>query len=178
MTWGGSRGKFSKCSFHFSSLSSCLTINLVLEVLFFLFISFTFTHTNCDCVSTTEFLILSKCPWMYSNCTFWYMLVLPGLSQNYSVLAFLGFLLLSKDVFFILSHFSLIAIDSHGTLHLAVCVLYLRRLSESLPKWFCDQKIVLQKRRFLTVQSTIYPLLVYRYIVYLNFRVIWVGVGP
>ena len=34
--------------------------------------------------------------------------------------SYVEFLLLSKDIFFMLSHFSLTAIDSHGTLHLAL----------------------------------------------------------
>ena len=34
--------------------------------------------TNRDCLSSTEFLIFLICPWMYSICSFWYVLVLLG----------------------------------------------------------------------------------------------------
>ena len=39
---------------------------------------------------------------------------------SFCTLAFVGFLLLSQDAFFMLSHFSQTDIDSHGTLHYAL----------------------------------------------------------
>ena len=63
--------RFLKCSFHFKSLFSWLTaFTFALEVLFYSFFSFTFWHANCDCLSSTEFLILLMWPWMYSSFSF------------------------------------------------------------------------------------------------------------
>ena len=71
--------KFLKCSFHLSNLSSWMVaLNFTLEMLFIPLISFTVYHANRDCLFSTEFLILSIWPWMYSNCSTWSVLVLWG----------------------------------------------------------------------------------------------------
>ena len=44
-------------------------------------ISFTVCHANRDCLSSTEFQILLIWLRMYSNCSFWCVLVLSGLSE-------------------------------------------------------------------------------------------------
>ena len=58
---------------------------------------------------------------MYSSCSFWYVFILWAF-LSLCVLAFVGFLLYSKNAIFMLYHFSLIAIASHGTLHLALSI--------------------------------------------------------
>ena len=49
----------------------------VFEVLFRLFISFNVCHGVRDCLSSTEFLIR---PWIYSCCSFWYVIILSRIS--------------------------------------------------------------------------------------------------
>ena len=105
-----------KCSFHIYILLSKQVLALISRCSCLLFTSFTVYYANCDCLSSIKFLILFIWPWMYSNCSFWYVLVLSGLSY---VSAFCGFLLLSRD-FSTISVFFLTVIDSHGTLHLTL----------------------------------------------------------
>ena len=56
---------------------------------------------------------------MYFCCSFRYVSSLRAV-LNFCVLAFVGFLLLSKDAIFMLSRFFRATRDSHGTLHLAL----------------------------------------------------------
>ena len=62
----------------------------------------------CLACSSPEFIILLIWPWVYSDFSIWYVLVRSILtSQSFCTLAFVGFLLLSKDAFFLkLSCFS------------------------------------------------------------------------
>ena len=61
--------RFLKYSFHFTSLSSRLAaFSFALDELFLPFTSFTVCHAIRDRLSSTEFLILSIWPCMYSNC--------------------------------------------------------------------------------------------------------------
>ena len=52
---------------------------------------------------------------------------------SFEALAFVGFLIFSKDAFFMLSCFSLTAIDSHGTLFLALGLV--GKHSAAVPIW-------------------------------------------
>ena len=54
---------------------------------------------------------------MYWSCSFWYVLTLSKLSFD---LVFAGFLFFSQDDFFMIFRFSLIVIDYHGTVYLAL----------------------------------------------------------
>ena len=106
---GGILSGLLKCSFHFQSLPSGLaTFSFSLDELFFLLNSFTDCHTFRDCLSSIELLILSIWPWMYSNYSFWYVLVSSFRALSFCTLAFVGFLLsLSKDAFLKLSRFGI-----------------------------------------------------------------------
>ena len=73
--------RFLKCPFHIWSFSSWLAaFSFAFEVLFLPITSFTVCHANHNCLSLNEFLILLIWPWMYSNCSFWYVFVLSWLS--------------------------------------------------------------------------------------------------
>ena len=41
----------------------------------FSFTNFIYCHGNSDCLSSTEFLILSIWPWIYSSCSFWHIFI-------------------------------------------------------------------------------------------------------
>ena len=75
VTFGGFPNRFSKCCFH-SFILSCwfVALNLFLVVLFLLLTSFIVCHAILDCLSSTESLILSIWFYMYSVCSFSYML--------------------------------------------------------------------------------------------------------
>ena len=94
--------RFLKCSFHFWSLSSWLVaFNFALEALYLLLILFTVCSAIFDGLSSQEFLILLVWPWLYYNCSFWYLFVSSFRDfLSFCVLAFVELLLLSKDVFF------------------------------------------------------------------------------
>ena len=120
---GGFSSRFLKCSFHFCSLSSWLVaFSFALKMLLLLFNSFTAYHIYRNCLSSTESLILLIWLWMHSSCSFWYVLDCDFWSfLSLCVLVFFNvFFSLSKDVFILLSRISLFAVDSQGTLHLAV----------------------------------------------------------
>ena len=58
---------------------------------------------------------------MYFSCSFCYELIQSFcVFLRFCTLMLVGFSLLGKDAFFMLPHFSLIATDYHGTLHLAL----------------------------------------------------------
>ena len=102
MISGGFLSRFFKCSFHSWSLSSWLAaVSFALEALFCLLASFMVCYAHHDCLFS------------------WSKLTGAAEYTDY-ILAFLWFILLSKDVFFMLSHLSLIVIDSQGTAHLAL----------------------------------------------------------
>jgi len=90
-------------SFHFWSLSFWLVaFSFDLEVLFLSLILFTVCHANRDCLSSTDYLILFICTWMYSIWSFLYVLVRsiwPFLRLCRLVLV--GFVLLHWSAFFI-----------------------------------------------------------------------------
>ena len=69
---------------------------LDIKVLFILLILFTVSHAICNCLASTESQILLIWLWMYSNCSFWYVLVSSFWALwSFCVLAFVGFLFLS-----------------------------------------------------------------------------------
>ena len=74
-TFGGFPSKLSKYCFH-SCIHSCWLVDFSLAFTepFLLLISFTICHAILDCLSSTEFLILSIWFCMYSVCSFRYML--------------------------------------------------------------------------------------------------------
>ena len=73
--FGGFPSRFSKCSFH-SFILSCwfAAFCFALAVLFLLLTLFIVCQVILDCLSSTESLILSIWFWMYSVCSFIYML--------------------------------------------------------------------------------------------------------
>ena len=74
--WGVFLSRFLKCSFHFGSLSPLLkAFSFAPDVLFLLLTSFTICHSLRNCLFSTEFLLLSIWPWMYSKCPFWFFLL-------------------------------------------------------------------------------------------------------
>ena len=78
---GGFLSRFLKCSFHFWSLCSWLsTFSFALEVLFLPLILFTVCYANRDCLSFPKFQILLIWHGIYLNSSFWYVLVISGLS--------------------------------------------------------------------------------------------------
>ena len=76
-SWGFP-SKFSKCCFH-RYIRSCwlVAFSLALAVLFLLITSFIVCHAILDCLSSTESQILSIWFYMYSVCSFRYMLANP-----------------------------------------------------------------------------------------------------
>ena len=109
--------RFLKRYFPFCILSSSLAaFSFTLKMLFLPLTSFTVCHANRDCLSSAVFLILLIWPGMYYYLSFWCSSLWAFLS--FCTLAFVGFLLLHKDAFFMLSHFFLINSDSLRISHL------------------------------------------------------------
>ena len=74
VTFGGFPSRFSKCCFHTFILSCWFAaFSFALAVLFLLLTSFIVCSAILDCLSSTEFLILSIWFCMYSVCSFIYM---------------------------------------------------------------------------------------------------------
>ena len=75
VTFVGLSSKFSKYCFH-RSIRSCwlAAFSLALAVLLLLLTLFIVYHAILDCLSSTEFLVLSIWSCMYSLCSFRYML--------------------------------------------------------------------------------------------------------
>ena len=115
LTFGGFPNKFSKCCFHRCGRSSWLvTFSLVI---FLLLTSFTVCHAILDCLSLTKFLILLIWFWMYSVCSFRYMLVDSFCAfLSFKALILVGFLLYHLEVVFTSVRFFLTANVSYGTL--------------------------------------------------------------
>ena len=66
----------------------------------------TYCHINRDCPSPTEILILLIWLWIYFDCFFFFVYICSLWSfLSFCALAFIGFLLLSKDAFFMISCF-------------------------------------------------------------------------
>ena len=105
-------------------------------MLFFLpLTSFTVCQAHHDFLSFTEFLFLMIWSWMYSSCfcfCFLYVFVSSlWVFLCFCTLTFVRFLL-SKIAFFMLSLFILTAIDSQGTLHLALGLIGMHSAAASM----------------------------------------------
>ena len=75
VTFGGFPSRFSKCCFHSFILSSWIAaFSFALTVLFLPLTSFIVCQAILDCLSSTESLILSIWFYMYSICSFIYIL--------------------------------------------------------------------------------------------------------
>ena len=122
VTLGEFPSRLFKYSFYICVRSFSLAVfSFALEVLFILLTSFTVCYAIRDWLFCTRFLILLIWPWMYSFCSFWYVLVSSICAfSSFYVLAFNGFLLLHKDTVLRYLVFFLTANDSHGTLHLTL----------------------------------------------------------
>ena len=107
LTLGNFPSRFLKFSFHMFIGSSWLAaVSLALEMLFLSLTSFTVCHAIRDCLSSTEFLILLIWSWIYSICSFWYVIITSFYAVlSFWVLALVGFLLLHKDAAFTFSSF-------------------------------------------------------------------------
>ena len=111
-------------------------LSFALDVLFFRLTSLTVSHAIRDYLSPTEFLILSIWPWMYTNYSFWYVLVSSFWNfQSFCAFAFVGFLYLSKDDFLKLYCYSLSASDSHGTQYLALSLVTMDSVAVAASTW-------------------------------------------
>ena len=106
VTLGGFPSKFSKCCFHRCIRSWLADFSLALAVLFLLLTSFTVCHAILECISSTEFLILSIWFCMYSVCSLRYTLVISfGAFLSFWVLILVGFLLLLREAIFTSARF-------------------------------------------------------------------------
>ena len=119
VTSGGFPSKFLKCCFH-RCIRSCwlVAFSLALAVLFLLLTLFIVCHAILDCLSSTESLILSTWFFMYSDCSFRYMLAF----LSFMGLVLVGFFLLHLEVVFTSVRFSLTANVSHGILDFVLCL--------------------------------------------------------
>ena len=92
--------------------------SILLAVLILLLTLFIVCHAILDCLSSTEFLILSIWSCMYSVCLFTYMLANSFCAfLSFSALVLVGFFLLLLEGFFTSARFSLTDNVSHGTLY-------------------------------------------------------------
>ena len=116
--------KFSKCCFHNCICSSWLVaFSLVFTVLFLLLTSFSVCHAILDCLSSTKSLILLIWFYMYSLCSFRYMLANSFCAfLGFRALILVGFLLLYLEAVFMSACFFLTANFSRKTLGLALCL--------------------------------------------------------
>ena len=118
----GFPSRFSKCCFH-NFILSCwfVAFSLALAVLFILLISFIICHPILDCLSSTEFLILSIWFCMYSVCSFKYMLANSFCAFfSFRAFVFVGFFLLYLVAVFTSACFTLTANVSLWTLDLVL----------------------------------------------------------
>ena len=121
VTFGGFPSRFSKCCFH-SFILSCwfAAFSSTLAVLFLLLTSFIVCQAILDCLSSTESLILSIWFWMYSVCSFIYMLA----NWYCAVFSFRAFVLVFFSIVFggcfTSARFSLTDNVSHWTLYLVL----------------------------------------------------------
>ena len=109
VTFGGFLSKFLKCCFHRCICSCWLVVfSLAFTVFFLLLTSFTICHAILDCLSSTEFLILSIWFCMYSVCSFRYMLPNSFCAfLSFRALVLVGFFLLHLEAVFTSACFSL-----------------------------------------------------------------------
>ena len=112
VTFGGFPSRYSKCCFHSFILSYWfVAFNLALCVLFLLLTSLIICHAILDCLSSTESLILSIWFFMYSLCSFRYMLANSFCAFfSFRAFVFVGFFLLRLEVVFTPARFSLLDI--------------------------------------------------------------------
>ena len=102
VTFGGFPSRFWKCCFH-SFIRSCwfVAFSLALTVLSLLLTSFIVCQAILDCLSSTEFLILSIWFCMYSVCSFRYMLANSFCAFfSFGAFALVGFFLLHSEAVF------------------------------------------------------------------------------
>ena len=101
-------------------------------MIFHVLTSFTVCHSVDDNLSSTEFQTLLIWPWMYSNSSFWYVLV-SSLRAFLSsgTLAFVGLHFWIR-ILFKLSHFFLVTSDSHEILHLALGLIGMHSAAASI----------------------------------------------
>ena len=110
-------------SFFFFFFFLLAAFSLALQVLLLPPTSINVWHTNPGCLSYSEFLTWLIWPWVYSSWLFfiyfffWYLLVRFELSTHRHLL---GFFFKVRVNFSSLFRFSIITIDSHGTLHFAL----------------------------------------------------------
>ena len=125
----------SKCCFNRCIRSSWLvTFSLAFSVLFLLLTSFTVCYAILHCLSSTESLILLIWFYMYSVCSFRYMLADSFCAYlSFKALILVGFLLLYLEVVFTSARFFLTANVSHGSLGLALCLVGMHSAATS--KW-------------------------------------------
>ena len=117
-------------------ICSCwlVAFSLAFAVFFLLLILFTICHAILDCLSSTESLILSVWFYMYSVCSFRYMLANSFCAfLRFSALVLVGFFLLHLEAVFTSARFSLTANVSHGTLDLVLCLIGM--YSAAASKW-------------------------------------------
>ena len=116
VTLGGFLSKFSKCCFH-SCIRSSWLVSFSLAFAVVSLASFTVCHAILDCLSS----ILSIWFWMYSVCSFRYMLANSFCAfLSFRTLVLVGFFLLHLKTVFMSPRFFLTANISHGTLGLAL----------------------------------------------------------
>ena len=135
VTFRGFPSKFSKWCFH-RCIRFCwqVAFGLAFVVLFLLLTSFTVCHAILDCLSSTEFLILSIWFCMYSVCSFKYMLANSfSAFLSFTALVLVGFFLLHLEAIFTFARLSLTANVSHGTLCLNLCLVGMHSAATS--KW-------------------------------------------
>ena len=103
VTFGEFPNRFLKCSFHMWIRSFWLSaFSIAFKVLFFLFTLFTVCHAIRDCLSSTEFLILLIWLWMYSICSFLYLLISSLCAfLSFWALAFVRFLFYYTGMLFL-----------------------------------------------------------------------------
>ena len=116
VTFSGFPRRFPKCCFH-SFIHSCwfVAFSLALTVFFLLLTSFIICHAILDYLSSTESLILSICFYIYSVCSFRYMLA-NSFCAFFSFRAFVlvGFFLFHLEAVFMSARFSLTTNVYHG----------------------------------------------------------------
>ena len=133
VTSGGCPSKSSKCCFN-RCIRSCwlVAFSLALVVLFLLLTSFIIYHAILDCLSSTESLILSIWFYMYSVCSFRYMLANSFCTfLSFRALVLVGFFLLCLEAVFTFARFSLTANVSHGTQGLLFCLVRMHSAAAS-----------------------------------------------
>ena len=100
---------------------------LALDVLFLPLNSLTICYAFCDCLSSSEFLILSIWPWFYSDCS-----VLICATKFFLRSGIYFFLNLNKVLFVSYLVFSFTSSESHGTLHLTLCLVGMHSAAASM----------------------------------------------